>query len=50
MIALIRANYNDLSSWLMLQVDPHPAKPNHFVARQLIHFLQDLPLGDGSQQ
>ena len=53
MIALIRANYNDLSTWLMLQVDHHPAKHNHFVATPLIWFFYKtclLELGHNSNQ
>lgn len=38
-IAPYLANYNDLNTWLMLQVDHHPAKHDHFVATPLIRFF-----------
>jgi len=38
-IAPYLANYSDLSTWLMLQVDHHPAKHDHFVATPLIRFF-----------
>jgi len=53
MIALIRANYNDLSTWLMLLVDHHPVRYNHFVATPLIRFFYKtclLELGHSSNQ
>ena len=33
------ADYNQLNTWLMLQVDHHPAKHDHFVATPLIRFF-----------
>ena len=30
------ANYDDLNTWIMFQVDHHPAKHDHFVATPLI--------------
>jgi hypothetical protein len=38
-IAPYLANYKDLNTWLMLQVDHHPAKHDHFVATPLIRFF-----------
>jgi hypothetical protein len=38
-IAPYLANYNDLNTWLMFQVDHHPAKHDHFVATPLIRFF-----------
>jgi len=33
------ANYEDLNTWIMFQVDHHPAKHDHFVATPLIRFF-----------
>jgi len=33
------ANYNDLNTWIMFQVDHHPAKHDHFVATPLIRLF-----------
>jgi hypothetical protein len=38
-IAPYLANYKDLNTWLMLQLDHHPAKDDHFVATPLIRFF-----------
>ena len=38
-IAPYLANYNDLNTWLMFQVDHYPAKHDHFVATPLIRFF-----------
>jgi hypothetical protein len=38
-IAPYLANYNQLNTWLMLQVDHHPAKHDHFVATPLLRFF-----------
>ncbi len=38
-IAPYLANYNDLNTWIMFQVDHHPAKHDHFVATPLIRFF-----------
>jgi hypothetical protein len=38
-IAPYLANYNQLNTWLMFQVDHHPAKHDHFVATPLIRFF-----------
>ena len=38
-IAPYLANYNELNSWFMLQVDHHPAKHDHFVATPLVRFF-----------
>jgi len=50
-IAPYLANYNDLNTWLMFQVDHHPAKHDHFVATPLIRFFYKtylLEVGYGS--
>lgn len=52
-IAPYLANYSDLSTWLMLQVDHHPSKHDHFVATPLIRFLYKtylLEVGYSSNQ
>src|SRR5205085_11001714 len=33
------ADYNQLNTWIMFQVDHHPAKHDHFVATPLIRFF-----------
>jgi len=33
------ANYDDLNTWIMFQVDHHPAKHDHFVATPLIRIF-----------
>ena len=38
-IAPYLAKYNDLNTWIMFQVDHHPAKHDHFVATPLIRFF-----------
>jgi hypothetical protein len=38
-VAPYLANYNDLNTWLMFQVDHHPAKNDHFVATPLIRLF-----------
>ena len=38
-IAPYFANYNELNTWIMLQVDHHPAKHDHFVATPLLRFF-----------
>jgi hypothetical protein len=38
-IAPYLAKYKDLNTWLMLQVDHHPAKHDHFVTTPLIRFF-----------
>jgi len=38
-IAPYLANYNELNTWFMVQVDHHPAKHDHFVATPLIRFF-----------
>jgi len=48
-----RANYNDLNTWIMFQVDHHPAKHDHFVATPLIRFFYKtylFEIGYGSNQ
>ena len=52
-IAPYLANYNDLNTWIMFQVDHHPAKRDHFVATPLIRFFYKTYLfevGYGSNQ
>ena len=47
------ANYNELNTWIMLQVDHHPAKHDHFVATPLIRFFYKtylFEIGYGSNQ
>jgi len=38
-IAPYLANYDQLNTWIMFQVDHHPAKHDHFVATPLIRFF-----------
>ena len=38
-VAPYLAKYNDLNTWIMFQVDHHPAKHDHFVATPLIRFF-----------
>ena len=38
-IAPYLANYDQLNTWIMFQVDHHPAKHNHFVATPLVRFF-----------
>jgi hypothetical protein len=38
-IAPYLAKYNELNTWIMLQVDHHPAKHDHFVATPLLRFF-----------
>ena len=38
-VAPYLADYNQLNTWIMLQVDNHPAKHDHFVATPLIRFF-----------
>ena len=33
------ANYDDLNTWLLLRVDHHPAKNDHFVVTPLVRFF-----------
>ena len=52
-IAPYLANYNQLYTWLMLQVDHHPAKHDHFVATPLLRFFYKtylFEIGYGSNQ
>ena len=47
------ANYNELNTWIMFQVDHHPAKHDHLVATPLIRFFYKTYLfevGYGSNQ
>lgn len=38
-VAPYLANYNDLNTWFMVQVDHHPAKHDHLVVTPLIRFF-----------
>jgi hypothetical protein len=38
-IAPYLANYNELNTWLMFQVDHHPSKHDHLVATPMIRFF-----------
>jgi hypothetical protein len=38
-IAPYLADYNQLNTWIMFQVDHHPAKRDHFVATPLLRFF-----------
>ena len=38
------ANYDDLHTWLMLQVDHHPAKPDTIVVTPLVRFFYHTTL------
>jgi len=52
-IAPYLANYNELNTWIMLRVDHHPAKHDHFVATPLLRFFYKtywLELGYSSDQ
>jgi hypothetical protein len=52
-IAPYLANYNDLNTWIMFQVDHHPSKHDHFVATPLIRFFYKtylLEVGYSSDQ
>ncbi len=43
-IAPYVANYDDLHTWLMLQVDHHPAKDDTFVVTPLVRFFYHTTL------
>jgi hypothetical protein len=38
-VAPYLANYNDLNTWFMVQVDHHPAKHDHLVVTPLVRFF-----------
>ncbi len=40
------ANYDDLNTWLMLQVDHHPAKDDTFVVTPLVRFFYKTTLAE----
>lgn len=43
-VAPYLANYDDLNTWLMLQVDHHPTKQDTFVATPLLRFFYQTTL------
>ena len=43
-VAPYLGNYDDLHTWLMLQVDHHPAKDDTFVVTPLVRFFYDTTL------
>ena len=52
-VAPYLADYNQLNTWLMFQVDHHPAKRDHFVATPLLRFFYKtylFEIGYGSNQ
>lgn len=43
-VAPYKANYDDLNTWFMVQVDHHPAKDDTLVVTPLVRFFYDTTL------